>query len=142
MPEDRARRPRGWAIAVAGFVAIAGYFVATRVVLAPERAGMASTVGWVASELFAVAMLWSVPAFGSFALRAAITTCVGVPLVFVVGFFGLFGDAPLQYSLEPAPAALHVVWLFWAIVWALVAGILVPAMLVIYDAIAQFARRE
>jgi hypothetical protein len=142
MPDDRVRRPRGWWIAVAGLVAVAGYLVATRVVLVHQRAEMASTVGWIAGELIALAVLWSMRALGSLAVRAAITTCIGVPVLFVVGFFGLFGDIPSDYRWEQAPARLHVAWLFCAIVWSLIAGLVLPALFVIYGAIVKSARSE
>jgi hypothetical protein len=107
------------------------------VVLADEKsADMTTTVEWIMGELVALALLWSVPVFGSYALRAAITACIGLPLVFVMGVVGCFCDTH-EYSLESAPAELHVMWLFWATVWALVAGILVPALVMLYDAIVR-----
>jgi hypothetical protein len=142
MPEDRVRRPRGWAIVVAGFVAIAAYLVATHVVLVHQRADMRGAVSWIVGELVALAALWSMRGLGSLPLRAAVTTCIGIPVLFVVGFFGLFGDIPPDYRWEQAPAQLHVSWLGCAIAWSLVCGFVLPAVLAVYDAIAQFARRE
>jgi hypothetical protein len=128
MPEDPPRRPRGWLVAATGFAAIAVYLAVTHVVLAEPRADMRETLGWMAGELAVLLLLWSFPASWSLGERTAVTVFVGVPLVFGVAFFGTFGDIPHEYRWEQEPARLHALWVFDAVAWSLVAGVVVPAL--------------
>jgi hypothetical protein len=141
MPDDHLARPHGWRIAVAGFVALAVYLVAAHVVLVHPRADMRSAVGWISGELIALCALWSMRG-GSLPLRAVLTACIGLPLWAVVLFLGVFGDMRAEDRWVQAPANLHAWWLFLAVAWSIVAGLIVPTIRAVYRAIRRYCARS
>jgi hypothetical protein len=146
MPDDQEPRPRAWSIALAGYVAIAAYLVVTRDLCASVPhflAGEMRDALWmIAAELFAIAVVWSAPGAMSLSARAAIT-CVGcVPAVLFVVVFGYFGDVLRDHYRERMAIDLHVAWLGYAIVWSQIAGLVMPAALVIRDAVRSYCARS
>jgi hypothetical protein len=109
IPDDHEPRPRAWSIALAGYVAIAGYLVVARDLRAdvPQYlAGEMRDALWmIAAELFAIAVVWTARGALSLTTRAALT--------FVV-VFGYLGEPLLDHHRERMAIDLHVAWLGWA----------------------------
>jgi hypothetical protein len=130
MPEDRPLRPRGWAFALAGYVAIAGYLFVQRDLRAEVPAYLAGemrdVVWMIAIELSGIALIWSARCSMSLAARSAITSVASVPTVLFVIVIGYLGG-PHCMAID-----LHVAWLGYAIAWSQLAGLVLPSMHVIY----------